>query len=109
MQKSDNPFLRAVGVRKEIFELTFDRVDSHLTSLRDEQAMRKRGKKSQFPLVERLLLAFTYLRHYPTFARLGDEFGISESYANKTYHQMLDVLVEVLEGKRAFGLSRQNS
>mgnify|MGYP001393834283 CR=1 FL=1 len=96
-------------MRKEIFELILHRVDSHLTSFRDEQPMKKRGKKSQFPLVERLLLAFTYLRHYPTFARLGDEFGVSESYANKTCHQMLDVLVEVLEGKRAFGLSRQNS
>ena len=61
--------------------------------------MKKRGQKSQLPLVERLLLTFTYLRHYSTFAMLGDEFGIRESDTNKIYHQMLDVLVKVLPMK----------
>ena len=58
--------------------------------------MKKRGKESEIALTDRLLLTFAYLRHYPTFARLGAEFGISESYANKLYHQILDVLVKVL-------------
>ena len=61
--------------------------------------MKKRGQKSQLRLLERLLLTFTYLRHNPTFARLGSEFGISESYANKIYHQILDVLIKVLPMK----------
>ena len=50
-------------------------------------------------MAHRLLLTFTYLRHYPTFSRLGAEFRISESYANKIYHKMLDVLVKVLSMK----------
>ena len=98
-QKSDDQFLRDVGVGKETFEVIFNLVASHIQSRRDEQPMKKRGQKSELRLVERLLLTFTYLRHYPTFARLGDEFGISESYANKIYHQILDVLVKVLPMK----------
>ena len=48
---------------------------------------------------ERLLLTFTYLPHNPTFAQLGSEFGLSESYANKIYHQVLDLLIKVLPMK----------
>ena len=61
--------------------------------------MKKRGQKSQLRLLERLLLTFTYLRCNPTFARLGSEFGTSASYANKIYHQILDVLSKVLPMK----------
>ena len=70
--------------------------------------MKKRGKKSEVALTDRLLLTFTYLRHYPTFARLGMEFGISESYANKLYHQILDVLVKVLSLKNRKHLLESN-
>ena len=47
--------------------------------------MKKRGKKSELALTDHLLLTFTHLRHYPTFAGLGAELGISEYYANKIY------------------------
>ncbi len=90
---SDEQFLRAVGIDKTAFNLILERVATHLENLREERPMKKRGKKSEVALADRLLLTFTYMRHYPTFARLGMEFGISESYANKLYHQILDVLV----------------
>ena len=54
--QSDEQFLRAVGVSKETFDVIFNLVASHIQSLRDEQPMKKRGQKSQLPLVERLLL-----------------------------------------------------
>ena len=96
---SDAQFLRAVGVDKATFNVILERVAAHIERIREKQPMKKRGKKSGLPLTDRLLLTFTYLRHYPTFARLGLEFGISESYANKIYHQILDVLVKVLSMK----------
>ena len=96
---SDEQFLRAVGVDKATCNVILERVAAYLERLREERPMKKRGKKSGLPLTDRLLLTFTYLRHYPTFARLGTEFGISESYANKIYHQILDVLVKVLSMK----------
>jgi len=37
------------------------------------------------------------MRHYETFIKLGQQFGISESYANKIYHQMLNILIKVLK------------
>ena len=96
---SDEQFLRAVGIDKTAFNLILERVATHLENLREERPMKKRGRKSEVTLADRLLLTFTYMRHYPTFARLGMEFGISESYANKLYHQILDVLVKVLSLK----------
>ena len=96
---SDAQFLRVVGVDKATFNVILERVAAHLERIREEQPMKKRGRKSGLPLTDRLLLTFTYLRHYPTFCRLGLEFGISESYANKIYHQLLDVLVKVLSMK----------
>jgi hypothetical protein len=105
---SDEQFLRAVGVDKATFNVILERVAAHLERIRDEQPMKKRGRKSGLPLIDRLLLTFTYLRHYPTFARLGTEFGISESYANKIYHQILDVLVKVLSMKNRKHLLESN-
>ena len=105
---SDEQFLRAVGVDKPTFNLILERVATHLENLREERPMKKRGKKSEVALTDRLLLTFTYLRHYPTFARLGTEFGISESYANKIYHQILDVLVKVLSLKNRKHLLESN-
>ena len=86
---SDEQFLRVVGVDKATFNVILELVAAHLQQIREKQPMKKRGRKSGLPLTDRLLLTFTYLRHYPTFARLGAEFGISESYANKIYHQIL--------------------
>ena len=108
IELSDEQFLRAVGVDKATFNLILERVAVHIESLRDEQPMKKRGRKSGLPLIDRLLLTFTYSRHYPTFARLGLEFGISESYANKIYHQILDVLVKVLSMKHRKHLLESN-
>ena len=105
---SDEQFLRAVGVDKTGFNLILERVATHLENVREERPMKKRGKKSEVALPDRLLLTFTYLRHYPTFARLGLEFGISESYANKIYHQILDVLVKVLSMKNRKHLLESN-
>ena len=105
---SDEQFLRAVGVDKPAFNLILERVATHLEKVREERPMKKRGKKSEVALTDRLLLTFTYLRHYPTFARLGLGFGISESYANKLYHQILDVLVKVLSVKNRKHLLESN-
>ena len=108
VELSDEQFLRAVGVDKATFNVILERAAVHLESLRDEQPMKKQGRKSGLPLIDRLLLTFTYLRHYPTFARLGSEFGISESYANKIYHQILDVLVNVFSMKNRKHLLESN-
>ena len=70
---SDEQFLRADGVDKARFNLILERVATHLENLREGRPMKKRGKKSEVALADRLLLIFSYMRHYPTFARLGME------------------------------------
>ena len=111
---SDEQFLRAVGVDKTTFNLILERVAVYLESVREERPMKKRGTRKEIgggiarsPSID-IHLTFTYLRHYPTFARLGTEFGISESYANKIYHQILDVLVKVLSMKNRKHLLESN-
>jgi hypothetical protein len=97
-------FRRKVGIRRRTFRQMYQRVRASLDQKRIQQPLTRRGKTSTaLTRVEKLLLTFVYVRQYPTFAELGDMFGISESYANKLYHRYLDILVQVLglPGKNA--------
>ena len=85
-----------MGISKATFQQLLDKVATYLAVQREKNPMKKRGLKSTISIADQLLLTLTYLRHYPTFAKLGKEFSISESYANKIYHRMLDILVRVL-------------
>ena len=97
--QSGDDFLRDVGISLPAFEILLAKVSAYIETERDRYPMKKRGLKHGISLADRLLLTFTYLRHYPTFARLGHEFGISESYAWKIYHRMLKILLKVLHMK----------
>ncbi len=94
---SDAEYLRDVGVSKEAFLSILEKVTAWVNQDKELNPLKMRGRKdSDIPLGDRLLLTFRYLRHYPTFKRLGAEFNISESYANKLYHRHLDILAKVL-------------
>ena len=88
---SDSKFRRMLGVNKvqfdKIYHLFKDYVDLNWTN---------RGRPSEFSLVDRLILTFRYLRDYPTFVVLGNEFGISESFANKIFNKVTKSLVKVV-------------
>jgi Helix-turn-helix of DDE superfamily endonuclease len=90
-QFSEDKFRRMLGVNKkqfnQIYVLFSDYVNLNWT---------KRGRSSEFKLVDRLILTFRYLRDYPTFVVLGNEFGISESFANKIFNKVSQSLVKVL-------------
>jgi hypothetical protein len=96
--RSPRKCLRAVGI-------TFDQCltvrDQILACIQAEQAahpLKKRGQKAVTVTVEdKLLVTVTALRPYPTFAQLGDQFGLWESSAHKRYHQDLDRLVKVCQ------------
>lgn len=96
LQPADK-FLRDVGVHLAIFLLILEKVSAYIEAERERRPMKRRGLKSSISLADQLLLTFRYLRHYPTFARLGEEFGICESYANKIYHRILNILLKVLK------------
>jgi hypothetical protein len=91
-QFSEAKFRRMTGVSKEQFSkilILFEHyVDKHWT---------KRGRPSSFSLADRLLLTFRYLRDYPTFIVLGNEFSISESFSNKIFNKVSSSLVNILK------------
>lgn len=90
-------FLRQVGIPRANFDTILEKVKDYLAAERRRNRMKMRGlKTSDLPVEDRLLLTFYYLRHHPTFLNLADVFGISESYANKRYHEYRDMLVKVL-------------
>ncbi len=94
---TDTEFLRQVGIPRSNFATILEKVKAYLEAECVRNRMKRRGLKiSGLPVEDRLLLTFYYLRHHPTFLNLADVFGISESYANKRYHEYLDILVKVL-------------
>lgn len=92
LQFSEEKFRRMTGLSKQQFSkilvLFLDYVDKYWT---------KRGRPSNFTLSDRLLLTFRYLRDYPTFVVLGNEFGISESFSNKIFNKVIKSLLQILK------------
>ena len=97
-------FVRTVGIPLDQFLIVRDKILTGIHAEQEAHPMKKRGRKAVTLTVEdKLRLTLTYLRHYPTFEQLGDQFGICESYAHKIYQQYLDRLVKVchVPGKQA--------
>lgn len=93
---SPEKFKRAAGLSKKNFDGLFVEVSDFVRKEKERYPMSKRGKQSStVSQKDRVLLTLYYLRHYPTFANLGDVFSISESYCNKIYHQYARILVQV--------------
>jgi hypothetical protein len=100
----DRKFLRQVGIPRATFDTILAKTRAALEAGRDRNRMKQRGvKTTRLPVEDRLLLTLYYLRHHPTFENLGDVFDISQGYANKRYHEYLDLLVKNLRlpGRKA--------
>ena len=94
--QSKSDFKRDTGISLENFIKVLQLIEDHIKKLHEENPNKKKGVKSSFTIADKLLLTLYYLRHYATFKNLGDIFGISESYANKIFHSILDILVQEL-------------
>ena len=91
-------FLRDVGLPLNKFLDLLDKVENYIDNQKYTNSLKRRGIKSfNLNISDKLLLTFYYLRHYLTFAKLGQIFGISESYSNKIYHKFLNILIDVLD------------
>lgn len=101
-------FLREVGVSLDRFILLLKKITNHMKQQHEKYPLKKRGRKSSLCLEDMLLLTLYYLRHYMTFAQLGKDFGISESYACKIYHRMSSILINVLDMKSRNELMNSN-
>jgi len=105
--KRPDRFIRQVGISLVNFQNLLESVEKEIKAEMEKNPLKRRGRKSEVTLANRLLLALLYLRHYPAFDRLGEQFHISESYACKIYHQICDILVKVLKLKNRKALLEQ--
>jgi hypothetical protein len=89
-------FKRAAGLSKDNFQKLSTKVNLFIQQDKENNPVKKRGKKSsEVSQEDRILLVLYYLRHYPTFANLADVFGISESYCHKIYTRYGKILAQV--------------
>jgi hypothetical protein len=69
-----------------------------------EKSKKKRGRPSELSIEDGLLMSLQYLREYPTFLRLGVDWGVHESTAQRivtrTEKALLDSGEFSLPGKK---------
>lgn len=70
-------FRRLVGVKPRTFKRMLRALEAH------EQRKVKPGRSSKLSLEDRLLMTLQYLREYPTLLRLGVDWGVHESTAQR--------------------------
>jgi hypothetical protein len=96
----DTQFKRLPGVQRT----TFAAMAEALT-VADASRKARGGRASKLCVADRLLMALEYLREYPTYFRLGQNYGVSESNAFKICRWVEDTLVKdrrfALPGRKA--------
>ena len=91
---SAEEFQRSVGVSFDIFHRICTTVSDVIKKEKEENPMKKRGIKTGISVENQVLIFFYYIRDYPTFLKLGQQFNISESYTHRIYHRMLNIIVQ---------------
>jgi len=107
MLNSDK-YLRKIGISFDQFHQLLSKLEEVMDKDLNDNPMKKRGVTSKITRECKLLLTLAYLRHYPTFSNLGDMFGISESYANKIYHNITNYLIRFTHAKKTSDLVWDN-
>jgi hypothetical protein len=97
--KSQTPavFLRLTGMNPGTFQIILEKFKKEIEVYVSEHWARNKGRKCSLSLENQLLLCILYLRDYTTFVKLGLQFGISESYAQKRYVFTKKMLLRCLE------------
>ncbi|MDR0794456.1 MAG: transposase family protein [Tannerella sp.] len=97
--KSQPPavFLRLTGMNPGTFQIILLKFKKEIEIYVSEHRARNKGRKCSLSPENQLLLCILYLRDYTTFVKLGLQFGISESYAQKRYVFTKKMLLRCLE------------
>lgn len=85
-------FQRMIGLKPHQFNFLLELFLEYV-----DQKWDKRGRKGGFQLSDSLILTLRYLRSYPSFLELAQEFSISESYAHKIFAKVSESLVIILK------------
>lgn len=84
----DGPFRRLTGVSRSVFSLMVE-----ILTVDDGRKKAKGGRESKLCIEDRLLMALEYLREYRTYFHIGQNYGVSESYAYKICKWVEDTLI----------------
>jgi hypothetical protein len=90
-------FLRLTGMSPGTFQVILEKFKKEKEIYVSEHWARNKGKKCSLTPENQLLLCILYLRDYATFIKLGLQFGISESYAQKRYTFSKKMLLRCLD------------
>jgi hypothetical protein len=89
-------------VSEKIYGLNFDILKDTLKKVQllyyqklEENPISKRGLNAEFTFENQFLLTMEYLRGYQTFDVLAFSYGISKSYAFKTFEKIFRLLSEI--------------
>lgn len=94
--KSEQEFRRFIGLTKYEFSAVLKIFLEYVDNNWDKRGRTIGGDlKANFTDEDRLLLTFRYLRDYGTFLVVGNEFGISESYAHIIFTKVSNSLVKL--------------
>jgi len=94
--KDEKAFARICGLKRALFEDLYVHVAERMEERKQEHPMRKRGRKTEMSLEDKLLLMLIYYREYHTCLSISKTFGISEAYASKLIHRMGRLVAEAL-------------
>ena len=96
----DTQFKRLTGIQRTTFKQMVE-----ILTVADTTRKTRGGRPSKLCIEDQLLLALEYLRDYPTYFRLGQNYDVSESYAFKIHRWVEDTLIKDkrfhLPGKKA--------
>ncbi len=96
----DTQFKRLTGVQRATFAVMVK-----ILAAADLSRKARGGRASKLCVEDRLLMALEYLREYPTYFRLGQNYRVSESNAFKICRWVEDTLVKdkhfALPGRKA--------
>ncbi len=96
LEKSPKLSEKVYGLNFDILNLLLEKVQFLYNQKLDKNPISKRGLEADFTFPNQFLLTMEYLKGYQTFDVLAFSYGISKSYANKTFHKILELLLEVI-------------
>jgi len=101
--RSPKIFKRSVGISRKTFRRLLKKIAKFIAHEKKDNPLKQRGKKSSISLADKILLTFYYLRDYPSFLKLGQSFGISQSSAQKIFQRFSSILLKLvkIENKQA--------
>ncbi len=87
---------------KEILTLTRSRIEEprniHMRFTPEEQAARL-PCSCVLSTRNRLLLAFIWLAHYPTYMSLGSQFGVDASFVSMDLHHVISAIIDTMKNE----------